>query len=545
MEIQKFDLPANNDRGIAVELETKIVNPSVMGVALGQADFDVYFDSVIIGYSSVPCLNITMGDNYLSLSGGLIPVTNSKADAVSTLFNNYVSGKPSKLKVRGNPSNNSQEAISWVNYLVANIQMDITLPGIIGFSPIERIDLIKISSDFSDKDSFPTRGMLGVLYKMPFKFPLSLVSVASSMHLEKDEKPLADINFSNSPVVKNDPGYAEVKFEGNMMPRENFPNFLENLILSDKVIADSHGKTDIVALTNIGMIKMKEMRLEKELTIKGIASFSDPAPVVNNISVFQGDEAVLFMAVNVTLNNPSPFEAFIGNTSLDIVYKDEKLGEASIKNFSLKMGNNTVVADCFENALTSNSPAAEEFFSNYATGKNSIVQLKGTAKSVDNPIFQAVFEKLSVVAEFPGIPKDQLLIKSAVVGPRGFLDFRPGGGFHLVNVFDVEVTVLGMTDVQIFHMPDKYNSTDFLLATIDQPELKPTYVVKPRSELKPGKKILLNVNHSNPIDLLKELFGMTDTIYVRVKGKVIVKLGKYPVTLNYYQESIPSKFSAT
>lgn len=138
--VNAFDLPSNSPAGgVALTLQTTIVNPSSVGVALSTIGFSNSFGGTTIGPASStgPFTLSAKSTVQLALAGRLIPQTTDQGLAdVSTIFNGYVHGVPSNLIVSG--VNAGPADCDWLNNGIKSLHIDVILVSLILLQPASR-----------------------------------------------------------------------------------------------------------------------------------------------------------------------------------------------------------------------------------------------------------------------------------------------------------------------------------------------------------------------------------------------------------------------
>lgn len=115
--VNSFDLPSNDPAGgVSLSLQTTLVNPSSVGVALSRIGFQNSFGATNIGPAvSLAPFNLAPKSTIsLALGGRLIPQTTPTGlQDVSTIFNGFINGVPSDLIVKGDFAGPSD--VTWLN----------------------------------------------------------------------------------------------------------------------------------------------------------------------------------------------------------------------------------------------------------------------------------------------------------------------------------------------------------------------------------------------------------------------------------------------
>lgn len=126
--VESFDLPSNDPAGgVTLTLQTSLVNPSSVGVALSTIGFENTFGSTDIGpVSSGAFVLLPKSTIALPLAGRLIPQSTSQGLAdVSTIFNGFIHGVPSQLVVHGAFSGPSD--VTWLNTGIKQLAIAVIL----------------------------------------------------------------------------------------------------------------------------------------------------------------------------------------------------------------------------------------------------------------------------------------------------------------------------------------------------------------------------------------------------------------------------------
>jgi hypothetical protein len=102
VHIDDFNLPQSDlEKGIIIETNTTLVNPSIITIDLGEIEFDSAFENSIIGSLSAKKVVVSPGGNHLSLNGFMKAIDKKDLIMMGKVFSFYVGSQDTNLTVIG------------------------------------------------------------------------------------------------------------------------------------------------------------------------------------------------------------------------------------------------------------------------------------------------------------------------------------------------------------------------------------------------------------------------------------------------------------
>jgi hypothetical protein len=201
-------------------------------------------------------------------------------------------------------------------------------------------------------------------------------------------------------------------------------NVVSNKMLMNKTIKwRLKGEASVSAMG----VTFHNVPFDKEVAFMGFNGFAD-SMLVHSLDVLGGGPDGLNMVANVQVSNPSNIEASMGPLQLELWTLDSppvKLGFLNMSDFSINgsakpgaITNFPAIRAVYNppTAPKSATDAARRFLSNFVTGKDQKVMIRGFANSTPLKHLQASMAKFSTTSIVPGLPSPRnRLLKQGVM----------------------------------------------------------------------------------------------------------------------------------
>ncbi|GAA6027071.1 hypothetical protein JCM8097_006088 [Rhodosporidiobolus ruineniae] len=462
--IESFDLPSNDPAGgIHLTLQTRLENPSSVGVALSQISFQNSFGSTTIGpASSTAAFNLSPKTTIeLPLAGRLVPQTTDQGLAdVSSIFNGFVHGVPSQLVVHGDSAGPSD--CQWLNDGIKSLAIPVVLPAAQNLQVINSIAINSLTLQFSDDNpwspAFSTDDTVAA-FSLPFAFPVDITSLASQIYAadsgSTSRRKRADGDFALLDVPsrpsKTDVTARTINLSFQNVPFASQDNSLFSSFLVDVTDGQSktfalHGAADTVAGTAVGALNLDAIAFSVSTSLLGLQGLNAQPATVSDLDVYHGYSSYLQINVNAHLYNPSNITIGTGDVAFGLVFQDQQIGTANIGNLVLVPGENVVAtAVHYEPSGSSAKTAGQALLANYVQGTNSSTIIQGTDDTTPISSLKAALKSIQLGTIIPALHQN-LITQASLTFP---LDIATSGLASAVvtlqNPFTASINLLQVT----------------------------------------------------------------------------------------------------
>lgn len=388
--ITYFDIPSDqtDPNALNIVANANIPSPSALGVELGTANFEIFFQGTDVGPISATNLflapkpqNGVPGEtDTLAMTTGMIQ--DQRGDTtdlanLGVLFSQFLAGTNSTLQLTGvsviSPTSNGQP-VSWLTAAFKTFTTDAILPGMI-YQIIYAITLSDltaiINADTTNNNAQPytidgTNQQTIAVFANPFRFGLTPIEAGPSITLTYQGVDTAQIDLLEAPVTAGTSS-APDDFENLILNFQNqtiqslndasFTAFLAALADTTGATFGLKGSTSVLAGTVIGNIPITGIPFDVTTQLTGINSFNGVFST-DDLVVENGNAQYIEIPLNAILTNPSNLTIYTDAVSLPIVYTGANVyntslaasvyvGRAVIDELGLVPGQNTI-ATVFE-----------------------------------------------------------------------------------------------------------------------------------------------------------------------------------------------------
>ncbi|CAG8491085.1 2593_t:CDS:2 [Paraglomus occultum] len=544
--IKSFNAPSNHPSGgIAIVIDSNLVNPSPVGVVLGDLFFDVVYLNQTVGEVSATDVTLVSGDNPLTLSGRLIPQnTTAGLAAVSDMFSKYIAGDNATTTVVATlvkPSDGGAP-ISWLQNAFQGTRMDVVLEGANNLTIISGVSLNTMDLVFTANNAYsPTASSssLGATFSIPFGFPLTMKQISQNITIYGGGKALADLNTPYA-AAQGDSTSGQLTSSIAPVPlvvvpgsEGAFNDFSTHLTTDSSVAMLMKGTASSIAGTAIGDVEIKGIKLSVQSSLTGLQGLQTKPVVINSLSVTGGTTDHMNIQLSVTLFSPSNVKITMGDVSFDLLFQNKLIGEVLMNNFTLDRGSNT------RQIITNFAPqgadaiaAGRTLLDNFILGKTNTVAIQGSAKSTPITSLQQALATLNLSTDLPGLQTDQpIIVRARFAISLGTLFNQKGtASIDAYNPLD--------TTMKFLHIKASITVKGTVIGNMDQ-DLTGDPVVIPPKQVVTTKDFDMNlIIGPTAIDsLLKSIAG---DLVTDIASVITVAIGDYQTTLDYSQTNVPT-----
>lgn len=565
--IIEFKLPSDDGQSIKLTAIIEIQNDSRIGIALGKASFKILFKGVVIGFIWTESLDLNPGENIVRFQGELVKA----ADTVllSEFFSAYMQGKHTQVEIHGDyayPETYKEDfhIVPWLDRAFKDLKNTIALPGLVNFSPIQKIEIEELSMDLSEPlsssngDTFAILTAFHVSYRLPFGFSVLFKGLAQNLiiydNIDDESEtffPITQLLYALEPVTTNpEDECISATLEGSMkvLDKPRFSEFLKKVLWSDQIHCNVEGLALADIELSIGLITLDGLQVANSLTLSGMNRFAYPPAKIQDINIYDTTNDSVLVKIILVLFNKSIFSGKFGQVAVDIYYDNFNfVGTAVIDQFSLNKGEVPLEANA---SLTFKSEAMKtEFFSKYMRGDSLSLKMENFQSSV--PMFQLALKGWDMSLEVPGNAFN-FIVSVNLGSPATFL-LVPKSTFTVFNPMDATVYLTGLSDFHILFnenehkIGDEINPEDLtLLATVNSPDLKNPIISAPKSCTEIDNWIPLEMNWDLSVlqKATSRLVLSPNVLYIFIQGKVNLQIGDgFMTSVVYVQSDVPVYFN--
>ncbi|KAI0773181.1 hypothetical protein BD413DRAFT_603560 [Trametes elegans] len=348
--IDTFDLPSNDpDGGIHLTLQTKVSNPSQVGVELSSIAFQNFFQDVNIGpVASTKAFVLSAQSTVdLPLSGRLIPQgSQAGLDAVSNIFNSFIHAQDSNVIVHGDSAGPTD--VTWLNEGIKSLKIETVLPNRGKLDIIKSISLNELDLRFTEATAFgpaTSSDDTTAAFQLPFNFPINIVALEQNITVGSGGHDFAQLVIPKGPSTTEVDqriihlNFSQVPFAVLDGQDGAFEQFLSTTATSENAQMELTGAANTDASTAIGLLSLTDIEFSVSTTIAGLQGLNTKPALVSSLDVNHGFADHLLIKANSSLLNPSNLVIVPGNSTyaIDVLYKPQgravASGQAMLENY--------------------------------------------------------------------------------------------------------------------------------------------------------------------------------------------------------------------
>lgn len=289
--INAFDLPRDDPAGgITLTLDTTIVNPSQVGIALNSLNFASYYTTgTYLGpVSSVPPTSLApLGTSQVAFAGRLVPQTTEAGLAdVSKIFTDFIHDIPSNVVVQGVSANPD---VSWLTEGIKTLRIGSVLPSRGVLDIIQAITINQMSMDFISGSAYApisSSSDTTAKFDLPFGFALNIVSLEQTILVHYQNTQFAQLALGTIPARTDVAdriihlAFENVPFAVADGQNAVFQQFLAQTTTADSISFGLSGDASSQAETAIGRLSISGIAFSVDSTLKGQTRISHLLSVI-------------------------------------------------------------------------------------------------------------------------------------------------------------------------------------------------------------------------------------------------------------------------
>lgn len=293
---------------------TRLLQPAQVGIELSSIGFQNFFQSTHIGPASSAGSFTLAPQSTISLPlvGRLIPQTDAQSlSDVSTIFNSFIHGQNSTVKVVGDSAGPSD--VTWLNEGIKSLQIETILPNRGKLDIIKSVNLNQLQLMFSTDDAYdpPTSSNdATAAFTIPFAFPIDIVALEQNITAGYKGSSFAELRIPKGPS-KTDVEARIIHLTFNNTPfavfddqHSTFQQFLADTTLNEEETFSLSGAANTDASTAVGVLTLTDIEFSVDTSIKGLQGLNAKQTTVSNLDVNHGFPDFLLITVQTQLFNP-------------------------------------------------------------------------------------------------------------------------------------------------------------------------------------------------------------------------------------------------
>eukprot|EP00823_Brevimastigomonas_motovehiculus_P001150 TRINITY_DN11679_c0_g1_i1.p1 TRINITY_DN11679_c0_g1~~TRINITY_DN11679_c0_g1_i1.p1 ORF type:complete len:1132 (+),score=214.35 TRINITY_DN11679_c0_g1_i1:14-3409(+) len=419
VRMENFDIPGEvmepTPAAILVT-NSSFINPTVTTVFIPESVFDMSVDGARFG--RVTCYNLTVypGQNYVS-SYGTITVLPHDLEALGRVASSYINGQDQSLEIRGVGAGAYSSSFPWLSPVIQHLHFLSVFKGALNLSLTTWVDIHSIELGFdAEGEHTSATATMSVGSYVPWNIHITILRTAMNMTLNDDDHndtviAGAYVPIENNLIVYNQSSSSfEMEIKKTPLPvyvADYFGNFLSSLISGANGVLHVKGyATECYVDTILGILPLNT-HIDQMVYVPGLNSFRDPYLELQNIDMLDGATArgEIPLSINITYSNISPLYITLGRLTLDLLYENVTVGNATLTPFKLDLGLNSFYNVLGSFVMPHNSPAGIHFISRFISGLNSTLGMKGGEgdRGTNDKIMQKAIGQFHTTTEVQGL----------------------------------------------------------------------------------------------------------------------------------------------
>jgi hypothetical protein len=537
INIKSMDMPSNHPLGgIAMVASASMGNPSPFGIVIGDLTFDIYYEDIRMATANATQVTIVPGTNDLTMNGRALPqANNNDLERLSVMLSNFVTGKPSNLRVVGVEvrPNATAKPISWLQRGFAGTTMEVTVDGLKDVELIQSLELGTLGLTFTPQTTWsPVANAPNVVarFKMPFGFPIEMKEISQDVEIHTNGGLMATLAMPPTPAngtsatgmmttaLKNVP--MVVPNEG----RENFKKFVSEVALGSGSSMTMKGVAATVASTAIGNVKISGVEFEKVIQMKGMNGLRNAPTAITEVLVVGGTPEYIIIHATITTENPVPLELSAGKALFDATFNGEKVGDCIIPDMSLKVGSNTIKAVIHFHPETAAAVAAgRKMLSDFVAGIRNQVTVIGRPDTSEIESINGALGGLKLSALLPALNENMLRGARFTISPQELLSLQAPSQVDAYNPMDAAIDLISLSA----HMTYKGQSLGDLNHDFGSTPLR----LKPKTVT--TTPIIMMKIPLNMAGIRAALAALGGKMVVDIDAVMVISVGGYRTTMDY------------
>lgn len=298
-----------------------------------------------------------------NLPGNLITTCpQSRISPIDNFLGSYLHGNYSTVYVRGSDTSGS-DAPEWLLEFLRSVTIPLPFPGHKFDNVVKSFSLSNVKFRLPDPNSKPgspesaprLSASVGVVVQLPeeINFPIDVKRLRSIADVSYEGKKFGSLNLHKWMLATSSRSGDGKQLQINAVvddapldvtDYEVFEKVVGKLVFGEQPIQlDIKGIADIDIKTNLGEFVISGIPAAGILTLDAFpAPGSLPLPKVNGLVIIDTTSQTITLRINLSINNPTSWEAVVPYMNVNITHENMVLGNASVIDLHVLPGHNTV-----------------------------------------------------------------------------------------------------------------------------------------------------------------------------------------------------------
>ncbi|KAF9975258.1 hypothetical protein BGZ73_001149 [Actinomortierella ambigua] len=368
LELKEYVINSVDDAGVHMSINGTLTNPATIGMTIPAAVFQTEYEGKTLGPATIPALTLYPGQaSPLTLEASIVPSAEDLTGALTTIFSNALSNKPTALTAKGMGA----PGVSWLDAAIKTLQMPATLPPW-PHSPITAVRIDAMMMDFTCVDCVwnpNSESTISADLNLPFKTNAPIVELSQNVVIKDTAGNIVgalETGFGAAQVVGNTVTTTTpaANFRVSDERKENFKQFVKDLQLADQYELGLTGTTaSKLNLGRLGTVTIEGIPLDVRTSLAGMQGLKnvtiDGIPVLDSTDFLN----MKFLST-VKIYNPSRLTLHLGDLNINMERRppagDQPLGlfgTAVMSNLVLVPGDNFIISTGILLGLGESPPA--------------------------------------------------------------------------------------------------------------------------------------------------------------------------------------------
>lgn len=469
--INSFDVPSNDPAGgLHLTAVSTINNPAQVGVALTSFGTNIFMGDTQIGPAAaegtftLQALAVTS----VPLVGRIQAQDSQQGLAdLSEVFTRFVHNQNTALVVNGVYAGPSD--VVWLNEGIKALSVVVQLPAQ-DFQVIRLVSIDQLSLFFTvpsaygpSTDSSDTKAN----FFLPFAFPVDITQITGPFNAKYNNQQMAVLNIPPSPAATNVEQrmltlmFTNVPFSVFGDAHSTFQTFVADVTKSEQVTFNLNGQATGTTSTNAGVLTIRDIPFDLNTNILGLQNLNARPAVVSDLDVVHGYPTYLLITVNTLLFNPSDITIGAGDVSFAVLFQNNVIGNAVIRDILLKPGDNLVPTQInYMPVGAQNVASGQVLLENYVQNVTSDTTVAGTTQTTPIDSLKIALGGIQLTAQIPPLQK-LIVVEAELEVPKNIAQTGVAmASVMIANPFTASINIL-----QLFALA---NFQGITIGTIDQ-----------------------------------------------------------------------------
>lgn len=318
---------------------------------LGELKFSLRYNNVSIGYVESVNTNTTLrpGTNAIPLSGELQSTSPASYNALSSVVQNFLTGKTSNVEAVAGPNATSYSLLAvGMTGLALGVPMPPFDEQLIPSLVFNSMSLVPSTAE----KKVTLSASIGIQVNSPLgdQSPLGIKTMDMNVRLLYENNPVGTLSISQIPVKQLTHSTFETQFENKYLvlsgTGQTYEKFAQNFIKADaakRIGFRIAGSASISGSFALGSLNINGIPVNNSVSLVGLSGLDDVR--VHGISVDGEVDDALQLSINATIGNPGVTNVQLRDFTLQMAdgQSGTVLGRIPIDVLELKPGRNDMI----------------------------------------------------------------------------------------------------------------------------------------------------------------------------------------------------------